>query len=228
MKEIHGRRNWQWWKSQVIQKYSNGTWIWLKTMSFENDKYSVDKYPYEWCIRQSTRLRAIDPQMNIQMRNHKLLKQLPGELEHAVKCICNQNCTLDDIGNTLQDIRKRTNIGKFSLYRSNHYSNNCPKEKKKVYAIEKVPEEESPTEDSESDSMGDAIREQSDYDQDPRQEFLVEYQEETPLEIQDIQLEAGMQQDTARKMFANIQKMNKHSWLHQPKGWHIYMEQPQK
>ncbi|MBW0526432.1 hypothetical protein O181_066147 [Austropuccinia psidii MF-1] len=46
--------------------------------------------------------------------------------------------------------------------------------------------------------MDDAIREQSDDDQDPRGEFLVEYQEETPLEIQDIQLEAGMPQDTAR------------------------------
>ncbi|MBW0593875.1 hypothetical protein O181_133590 [Austropuccinia psidii MF-1] len=174
--------------------------------------------------------------MNIQMRNHKLLTQLPGELEHAVKCICNQNCTLDDIANTLQDIRKRTNIGKFTSYKSSsfkekqpfrvefkdkpkervaevakkrnschncgstdHYANNFPKAKKKVYAIEKVPEEEPPTEDSESDSMGDAIREPSDDDQDPREEFLVEYQEETPLEIQDIQLEAGMPQDTANK-----------------------------
>ncbi|MBW0561374.1 hypothetical protein O181_101089, partial [Austropuccinia psidii MF-1] len=27
MKEIHGRRNWPWWKSQIIQKYSNGTFI---------------------------------------------------------------------------------------------------------------------------------------------------------------------------------------------------------
>ncbi|MBW0563239.1 hypothetical protein O181_102954 [Austropuccinia psidii MF-1] len=181
-------------------------------MPFENDKYSVDKDQYEWCLRQSKRLKAIDPQMNIQMRNHKLLKQLPGELEHAVKCRFNQNCTLDDIANTLKDIRKRTNIGKFTPYKSSgfrekqpfrvelkdkpkervaevekkknschncgstdHYANNCPKEKKKVYAIEKVPEEESPTEDSESDSMGDAIREKSDDDQDPREEFLVEY-----------------------------------------------------
>ncbi|MBW0477035.1 hypothetical protein O181_016750 [Austropuccinia psidii MF-1] len=236
MKEIHGRRNWPWWKSQIIQKYSNGTWIWQKTMSFENDKYSVDKDPYEWCLRQSKRLKAIDPQMNIQMRNHKLLTQLPGELEHAVKCRCNQNCTLYDIANTLQDIRKRTNIGKFNPYKSSsfkekqpfrlkfkdkpkerveevtkkkncchncgltdHYANHCPKAKKKVYAIEKVPGEESSTEDSESDSMGDAIRDQSDDDHDPREEFVVEHQEETPLEIQDIQLEAGMPQDTANK-----------------------------
>ncbi|MBW0549575.1 hypothetical protein O181_089290 [Austropuccinia psidii MF-1] len=59
--------------------------------------------------------------------------------------------------------------------------------------------------------MGDAIQEQSDDDQDPRKEFLVEYQEETPLEIQDIQLEAGMPQDTAKKTCANTHKMHKHS-----------------
>ncbi|MBW0519480.1 hypothetical protein O181_059195 [Austropuccinia psidii MF-1] len=83
-------------------------------MSFENDKYSVDKDPYEWCLRKSKRLQAIDPQMYIQMRNHKLLTQIPGELEHAVKCRFSQSCTLDDIGNTLQDLWKRTNIGKYS------------------------------------------------------------------------------------------------------------------
>ncbi|MBW0492823.1 hypothetical protein O181_032538 [Austropuccinia psidii MF-1] len=74
-----------------------------------------------------------------------------------------------------------------------------PKAKKKVYAIEQVPEEESPKEDSESDSMSDSIREQCDEDQDPMEEFLVGYQEETKLEIQDIQLEAGIPQDTANK-----------------------------
>ncbi|MBW0548308.1 hypothetical protein O181_088023 [Austropuccinia psidii MF-1] len=174
--------------------------------------------------------------MYIQMRNQKLLTQIPGELEHAVKCRCNYNCTIDDIENTLQDVRKITNIGKYTPYKSSgfkekhssrvwfkdksrerveeveekknschncgstdSYANNCPKAKKKVYAIEKVPEEESPTEDSESDFMSDAIREQSDDNQEPREKFLVEYQEETPLEIQDIQLEAGMTQDTANK-----------------------------
>ncbi|MBW0517739.1 hypothetical protein O181_057454, partial [Austropuccinia psidii MF-1] len=82
---------------------------------------------------------------------------------------------------------------------TNHYPKNGPKAKEKVLAIEKVPEEEPPTENSESDSMGDAIREQSDEEQDSREEFLVEYKEETPLEIQDIQLEAGMPQDTDNK-----------------------------
>ncbi|MBW0489381.1 hypothetical protein O181_029096 [Austropuccinia psidii MF-1] len=141
-------------------------------MSFENDKNSMDKDPYEWCLRQSKRLKAIDPQINIQIRTQKLLRQITGELEHAVKCRCNKSFNLDDISNTLQDVRKRTNVGKFSPSKSigfrekqpfrvefkekltervaevtkkknschncvstHHYSNKCPKAKKKVYAI---------------------------------------------------------------------------------------------
>ncbi|MBW0590022.1 hypothetical protein O181_129737 [Austropuccinia psidii MF-1] len=56
--------------------------------------------------------------------------------------------------------------------------------------------------------MGDAIRDLSDDDQDPKEEFLVEYQEETPLEIQDIQLESGMPQYTANK---NLCKHTQHA-----------------
>ncbi|MBW0476400.1 hypothetical protein O181_016115 [Austropuccinia psidii MF-1] len=33
MREIHGRRNWPWWKSQIIQRCSNATWIWQRIMS---------------------------------------------------------------------------------------------------------------------------------------------------------------------------------------------------
>ncbi|MBW0523626.1 hypothetical protein O181_063341 [Austropuccinia psidii MF-1] len=70
---------------------------------------------------------------------------------------------------------------------TDHYANNCPKEKKKV------------PEDSESESMGEAINKQSGDDQNTREELLAEYKEETPLDIQDIQLEAGMPQETENK-----------------------------
>ncbi|MBW0474729.1 hypothetical protein O181_014444 [Austropuccinia psidii MF-1] len=135
-------------------------------MSFYNDKYSVDKDPYEWCLRQSIRPKAIDLQMNIQMRNHKLLTQIPGELDHEVKCTCNQNCTLDKTRERVAEVDKKKNSC-HNCGSTDHYANNCPKAKKKVYAIEKVPEDESPTEDSESYSIGNAIRELSDDDQDP-------------------------------------------------------------
>ncbi|MBW0464949.1 hypothetical protein O181_004664 [Austropuccinia psidii MF-1] len=127
--------------------------------------------------------------MNTQMRNHKLLTQTPGEPENVVRFSFNQSFTLDDIENILQDVRKRTNMRKYSQYRSSgfkqeqpfrvdlknkpkervaevtkkenscdncgstdHYANNFPKAKIKVYAIEQVPEEESPTEDSKAAS----------------------------------------------------------------------------
>ncbi|MBW0493397.1 hypothetical protein O181_033112 [Austropuccinia psidii MF-1] len=47
--------------------------------------------------------------------------------------------------------------------------------------------------------MGDAIREKSDEEQDAREEFLVEHQKESPLQIQHIQSEEGMSQDTSNK-----------------------------
>ncbi|MBW0584730.1 hypothetical protein O181_124445 [Austropuccinia psidii MF-1] len=54
--------------------------------------------------------------MNIQMRNHKLLTQVPGELELAVKSRCNKECTLDDISNTLQEVRSKTSIGGYDTH----------------------------------------------------------------------------------------------------------------
>ncbi|MBW0487862.1 hypothetical protein O181_027577 [Austropuccinia psidii MF-1] len=47
--------------------------------------------------------------------------------------------------------------------------------------------------------MGDVIRENSDDDQDPIEEFQVEYQEETQLLIQEIHLKAGLPQDNTNK-----------------------------
>ncbi|MBW0501234.1 hypothetical protein O181_040949 [Austropuccinia psidii MF-1] len=53
MKETYCRRNCPWWKSQIIQKCSNGTWIWKKTIPFKNEKYSVDNNTYDSCLKQS-------------------------------------------------------------------------------------------------------------------------------------------------------------------------------
>ncbi|MBW0483871.1 hypothetical protein O181_023586 [Austropuccinia psidii MF-1] len=70
--------------------------------------------------------------------------------------------------------------------------------------------------------MGDAIREPSDDDQDPKEEFLVEWQEESPLEIQDIQLEAGMPQDTANKHLC-IHKQDAQTFLVTPTKGMAYL-----
>ncbi|MBW0547267.1 hypothetical protein O181_086982 [Austropuccinia psidii MF-1] len=95
-------------------------------MSFENDKYSVDKHPYEWCLSQSKRLKATYPQMNILMRNRKLLTKIPSKSEHSVRCICSKRYTLDDIANTLQDVRKIKKIGNYSPYKSSGFRDKQP------------------------------------------------------------------------------------------------------
>ncbi|MBW0466517.1 hypothetical protein O181_006232 [Austropuccinia psidii MF-1] len=64
--------------------------------------------------------------MNIQMRNNKLLTQIPGKLEHALKFRFNHNSTLYDIENTLQDVRKRTNIGKYTPYKGSSFKEKQP------------------------------------------------------------------------------------------------------
>ncbi|MBW0575210.1 hypothetical protein O181_114925 [Austropuccinia psidii MF-1] len=152
-------------------------------------------------LKTSNRFKAIYPPIKIQISNHKLFTQITGELENTVEFRCSKNCTLDDIANTLKDVRKRTNIGKYFPYRGNilrdkHPSSvenkykprengrsDYPKEDKNIYAIGKAPEEEYQEGDYEFDVMGNVIRENTDDDQDTIEELPVEYQEETQLEI---------------------------------------------
>ncbi|MBW0481329.1 hypothetical protein O181_021044 [Austropuccinia psidii MF-1] len=165
MKEIHGRRNWPWWKSQIIQNSRNDNIA--NTLQDVSKRKNIGKYsPY----KRSSFKEQKPSRGDIKDKHKETVAEVTKE-----KSSCH-NCESTD-----------------------HYANNCPKEKKKFYAIEKVPEEEFPTEDSESDSVGDAIREHSNHYQDPKEQFLVEYQEERPLEIQDISWEAGMPKDTENK-----------------------------
>ncbi|MBW0503226.1 hypothetical protein O181_042941 [Austropuccinia psidii MF-1] len=115
-----------WIDARIDTAFKGHASIWYTEMKEIHVRRNWPWYPYEWCLRQSKRLKAIDPQRNIQMRNHKLLTQIPGELEHAVKFKCKHNCTLDDIANTLQDVRKRTNIGKYTPYKSSGFKEKQP------------------------------------------------------------------------------------------------------
>ncbi|MBW0461544.1 hypothetical protein O181_001259 [Austropuccinia psidii MF-1] len=186
MKEIHGRRNWPWWRSQIIQKYRNETWIWKKTLSVGNDRYTMDKDPYYWCLRQSKRLIAIDPHITTEMGNHKLLTKLPGELNHAVKCRCFKESTLDEISTTLQEVR--TSIGRYSTHStgdnrenptleaketndseseittgfhncesSNYYAENFPKDMEEIFSREEETRKDQEGYESDSDNVGNGF-----------------------------------------------------------------------
>ncbi|MBW0528705.1 hypothetical protein O181_068420 [Austropuccinia psidii MF-1] len=127
-----------------------------------------------------------------------------GELEHAVKFRCNQSCTLHEMANTSQDVRKTTNIGKYSQFRSSSFKGKEDfrvqlKEKPKEKMAEVTKERNTCTNVDQqtimpitsqrqrikymalkkshrnmNQTMGYAIREKSDDDQDPREEFVEE------------------------------------------------------
>ncbi|MBW0523711.1 hypothetical protein O181_063426 [Austropuccinia psidii MF-1] len=136
MKEIHGRRNWSWWRNQIIQKNRNDAWIWQKTLSFVNDRYTVDKDPYDWCLRQSKRLIGIDPHIRTEMRNHKLLTKLPGDVEDAVKCRCSKESTFNQISNTLQEVRIKKSIGRYNNHSTGDNRENPTLEAKETHYSE--------------------------------------------------------------------------------------------
>ncbi|MBW0556027.1 hypothetical protein O181_095742 [Austropuccinia psidii MF-1] len=78
----------------------------------------MDKNPYEWCLKHSKGLQAIDPDVKTQMRNQKVPTQFPGELEPAVKNRCNKDRTLDDIANILQEVSTRTSINRYDTHKT--------------------------------------------------------------------------------------------------------------
>ncbi|MBW0541515.1 hypothetical protein O181_081230 [Austropuccinia psidii MF-1] len=85
-------------------------------LSFGNDRYTVDKDPYYWCLRQSKRLMFMDPHIKTEMRNHKMLTKLPGDLENALKFRCSNESTLDEISSTMLEVRIRTSIGGYNTH----------------------------------------------------------------------------------------------------------------
>ncbi|MBW0533610.1 hypothetical protein O181_073325 [Austropuccinia psidii MF-1] len=136
MKDIHGRRNWQWWRSQIIQKYRNETWIWQRTLSFGNDRYTVEKDPYDECLRKSKRLIAIDPHITTEMTNQKLLKKLSGDLEHGLKFRFSKESNLDEISTTLQEVRIRKSIGRYIHHITGNNGENKTLEAKETHDSE--------------------------------------------------------------------------------------------
>ncbi|MBW0579938.1 hypothetical protein O181_119653 [Austropuccinia psidii MF-1] len=98
-----------------------------------NVRYTVDKDPYDWCLRQSKRLIAIDPHIKTEMRNHKLLTKLPGDLENALKCRCSKESMLDEISTTFQEVRIRTSIGRYNTHITGEKRDNPTLEAKETH-----------------------------------------------------------------------------------------------
>ena len=86
IREGNDRKSWAWWKHAIRTKFGTDNWKWRMQQEFEKDYFSFDnKKIHKWFNTQRERLRAYQPEISEYLICQKILKQCPGNLEHAVK-----------------------------------------------------------------------------------------------------------------------------------------------
>ncbi|MBW0492224.1 hypothetical protein O181_031939 [Austropuccinia psidii MF-1] len=94
MRLDHDKHYWHWWKSEIITKWANNSWIFKMENAFESAIFSSEKdTPLTWFLKQKDRLSTLHPDMSDSMINMKILRGYGGKLEHAIKCICVEPCS---------------------------------------------------------------------------------------------------------------------------------------
>ncbi|MBW0540366.1 hypothetical protein O181_080081 [Austropuccinia psidii MF-1] len=113
MRQVHGKHDGSWWKSEVITKWANNSWRFKMENAYESPIFDSEKdRPLTWFLKQKDRLSALHPAMSDTMINMKILRKCGGELEHVIKFRCVEPCSTEDYINAMEDIITRTRIGK--------------------------------------------------------------------------------------------------------------------
>ncbi|MBW0570396.1 hypothetical protein O181_110111 [Austropuccinia psidii MF-1] len=113
MRIDHGKHDWSWWKSEVINKWANNSWNFKMEKAFESSIFNPEKdKPLTWFFKQNDRLSALHTDISDTMINIKILRNYGGELEHAIKSRSVEPCSTEDYINAFEDIITRTRIGK--------------------------------------------------------------------------------------------------------------------
>ena len=114
LKNNFGLQNWDWWKNQIDLKFGNATWRRRVQKAFYTSRFDAVTTPVApWVTKQYKRIKSIEPYLNTEQINIKLLDLCDGEVAYAVKCAL--DTTHADIGtliNVLQEIVDQTNLGK--------------------------------------------------------------------------------------------------------------------
>ncbi|MBW0481354.1 hypothetical protein O181_021069 [Austropuccinia psidii MF-1] len=113
MRQEHCKHDRLWWRFEIITKLVNNSWIFKMENTFESSSFNSYKdKPLTWFLKQKDRLSALHQDMSDSMINMKILRKFGGELEHAIKCRCEEPCSKEDYINSMEDIITRTRIGK--------------------------------------------------------------------------------------------------------------------
>ncbi|MBW0576469.1 hypothetical protein O181_116184 [Austropuccinia psidii MF-1] len=96
-RQDHRKHDWSWWKSEMITKLASNSWRFKMENASEIAIFNSEKdKPLTWLFKQKDRLSALNPGMSDTMINMKILRKFGGELEHAIKCRCVENCSTED------------------------------------------------------------------------------------------------------------------------------------
>ena len=116
-------RSWNFWKKEIIEKFSTNLWRRKMQLAFDKDRFNpIEHKVVEWCNRQYKRLEAFEPEISNYHRNAKILYQCSGNIEHAVRSRIHDDCEFSDLVSAMEEVISRTSIGRIN--------NNTSKEKK--------------------------------------------------------------------------------------------------
>ncbi|KNF02199.1 hypothetical protein PSTG_04696 [Puccinia striiformis f. sp. tritici PST-78] len=117
-------KSWAWWKNQFRIQWGTENWKCKMQQEFETDHFTYDnKKIHQWFSTQRDRLRAYQPELCEYLVCERVLKQCPGNLEHAIKSRCKKETTqmsCEEMVVIAQDILERA----MKPDRNNHSSNN--------------------------------------------------------------------------------------------------------
>jgi len=122
-KEVVNRKQWDFWKNEIINKFSTHTWLRKVKSAFRRDRFDVqgDVEPSVWCTRQVKRLRATDRDIDNFTINDKLLSQLDQKTEYKMKIAMDPEDDLSEFITQLEHIvnvkRKRNKVIKKDNYK---------------------------------------------------------------------------------------------------------------
>ncbi|MBW0528971.1 hypothetical protein O181_068686 [Austropuccinia psidii MF-1] len=82
----NGKHDWLWWKSGIITKWANNSWIFKTENHFQSALFNSEKdKPLTFFLKEKDRLSYLHPDMSGSMINMKMLRKCGGELEHAIR-----------------------------------------------------------------------------------------------------------------------------------------------
>ncbi|MBW0496597.1 hypothetical protein O181_036312 [Austropuccinia psidii MF-1] len=72
LRQAHGHQSWTWWKTQIINKWSNDAWRFKVETAFESSKFNADKDKYlPWFCQKKDRLTELYPNMTTEQSSEE-------------------------------------------------------------------------------------------------------------------------------------------------------------